>query len=268
MGDIKEIFDVWITRIRSPLFGYFSLSFFATNWKAIFFLLFADSDVLTRLEFFETNTCMTSLLWIPLGISVVAALGYPWIQYALIYATSAPINRQNEINARAESDLLMVKIDLENKRSELARQKEQQVIEKAKIDEELENISDEEARERAKEEIQAIRSTENNLRDPINEESLEKYLLARFPDLPVDKRITRIFLKDVNLDKYNSIEDVEKIMNESKDFIEFYKSKNPTVFKSSIDYVTKSFGFSDTEFRKKHAFSKETVKAMDNFSRA
>lgn len=268
MGDIKEIFEALITRVRSPLFGYFSLSFFVTNWKAIFYLLFADVDLISCFEYFEANTYINSLLWIPLGISILVALVYPWIQYVFIYATSFPINRRNKINAKAESDLLLVKIDLENKRNELIRQKELQIIEKAKIDESIENIGSEEAREKVKKEIQSIRSEEEILRLPINEYSLDKYLIKRFPNLPIDAQVKQLFLRDVDLNKYKSMKDIDEILDKSTGFIEFYKNKNPEVFKSSIDYITKSFGFMDSDFRKKHGFAKETLMAMESYDRA
>lgn len=265
MGNIKEIFEVWVARIRVPLFGYFSLAFLGTNWKAIFYLFFSDSDALTRIEFFEASTCLNSMLWIPLGISIVAALGYPWIQLALMFATSMPNRLRNTMHAKAESDLLMIKLDLESSRNELARQKERRIIEKANIDEEIESIGDQEARQKAKDEILAARQIGDVLYDSLSEESLEEYLLSRFPGMPIDKRITKLFLRDVNRNRYKTIDDIHKVLKESEDFIEFYKRQNPDVFKSSIDYVTKSFGFSDPEFRRKHGFSKSTTDAFDNF---
>lgn len=268
MGDIKEIFEVWVSRIRAPLFGYFSLAFLGTNWKAIFYLLFSDSGALTRIEFFETNTCLNSMFWIPLGISIGAALSYPWIQLALVFSTSMPNRLRNTMHAKAESDLLMVKLDLESYRNELARQKERRIIEKANIDEEIESIGDQEARKKAKDEILAARKIGDVLYEPLSERSLEEYLLSRFPDMPIDKRITKLFLRDVDRNKYQTIDDIHKILKQSEDFIEFYKFQNPSVFKSSIDYVTKSFGFSDPEFKRKHGFSKSTIDAIDNFKGA
>ncbi len=267
MGDIKEIFEVWASRAKSPLFGYFSLSFVATNWKAIFFLLFADKDVISRIEYFDSNTCAETLLWIPLGISIVAALSYPWIQFVFLYATTGPINLRNKLNAKSESNLLLVKVELENARNELIRQREKEIIDKAQIDEKLEDIDDESAREKARSEIKAIRDSEGLLRQPINRETLQRYLLVRFPNLPVDRKIITIFLNDLNLNRYKLIGDVEEVLNSSKEFVEFYKEKKPEVFKSSIDYVTKSFGYFDQEFRKKHGFSNETRQTMEDYTR-
>jgi len=277
MGDIKEIFEAMVTRARSPLFGYFSLSFMATNWKAIFYLLFSDVEVINRIEYFEANTGITSLLWIPLGISIVAALLYPWIQYGFIYVTSFPNNRRNEINARSESNLLLVKIDLENKRNELVRQKEKQVIEQAKIDESIEGISSDEARKKAKEKIQSIRNKSEHgnefydkslLQSPLNENTLNTYLVARFPHLPINNKINELLLKDIDLSKYRSIEDIDFVLDKSRGFVDFYKNINPDVFKYSVDYVTKSLGFWDSEFRKKHGFSNETLNAIKKYDSA
>ena len=265
MGDIKEIFDVWIARIRAPIFGYFSLSFLAANWKEIYYLLFAEVDTLSRIEYFETNTCIVSLLWIPLGFAVAAALGYPWVQWGLMRATSFPNSGRNACNAKVESDLLEVKIDLENKRNELARQKELEVVEKAKIDESIEGIEDEKARKKAKDEVESIRSKEVILREPITRESLKRYLNIRFPNLPDNEQITNLFLNDLNSRKYRHIEDIDLVLEKSKGFIEYYENISPEVFKSGIDFVTKSFGFYDSEFRKKHAFSKNTKQAIDDY---
>lgn len=209
-----------------------------------------------------------TLLCIPLLIGLTAALAYPWVQFGLLYATAAPVNLRNKLNAKAESNLLLVKLELENMRNELIRQREEQVIEKAKIDEKLENIDDESAREKARDEIRAIRDSEALLRQPINRETLKRYLLARFPDLPVDERIVTVFLNDMNVSRYKLIADVDKVLSAAEEFVEFYKSRNPGVFGSSIDYVTKSFGYYDREFRKKHGFSKDTRQAMEEYSRA
>ncbi|MBU2884967.1 hypothetical protein KO507_04205 [Gilvimarinus agarilyticus] len=265
MGDIKEIFDVWVARIRAPIFGYFSLSFLAANWKEIYYLLFSEVDALSRIEYFETNTCLVSLFWMPLGFAVAAALGYPWVQWGLMRATSYPNGGRNACNAKVESDLLAVKINLENKRNELARQKELEVVEKAKIDESIEGIEDGKAREKARDEVKSIRSKETILREPITRESLKRYLGIRFPNLPGDDRITTLFLNDLNPKKYKHIEDIDLVLEKSKGFIEYYENISPTVFKSGIDFVTKSFGFYDSEFRKKHAFSENTKQAIDDY---
>jgi len=264
MGEIKEIFEALSTRVRSPLFGYFFLALVAWNWAPIFYLFAANKSVEHRLEFFEAQTGAINLVGVPLLISIIAALSYPWIQLGFVKLTSRPVKLRNKANAETESDLLLAKIDLEKKRNELVRQREKQVLEEANINAELNRIGDEEAKTKARDEIYKIRK-ENSLGLPISKASLDRYLISKFPDLPLDPRIQELLLQDLDSEKYKTIEDIEEALNLSHDFLEYYEGKRPDLFKSSIDYVTKAIGWLDPEFRKKHRFSKDTLAAMEQY---
>lgn len=267
MGDLSEIFEAWTNRIRSPLFGYFSLSFAALNWREILYLLVSDSEIQERIEYFDLHTCADSLFWHPLGISVVAALAYPWVQYVFIWATSSPNTRRNIVNARAESKLLIEKLRLEDLRNELRIKMEQAAIDRAKTDENVEGIKDNDARKRARDEVRAIRESTRHSHQDITKTTLKEYLSAQYPDKPQDDKLLSILLRDLSKEKYQKIGDISMALSEAAPFLKEYSARNPKIFSSSTDYLTKALGFVDPQFRKSHGFSEETLNAFREFER-
>ncbi|MEW8352818.1 MAG: hypothetical protein AB2588_17770 [Candidatus Thiodiazotropha sp.] len=280
MDGIKDIFEAFSTRIRSPFFGYFFFSFFGINWKAVFFLLFSDDRVLYRIKYFEDHTSTHTLLTLPLLVGVVLALTYPWLSLAFQWAVLAPTKFRNNLNAQAEDSLIIKKLELEENRNAYIRAREERALEMAEREQKIENIQDEEIRKKAKEKLLDIRMGHEqidpsndykniDLQDmmgmPINNESLRAYTKKKYPNLPVLDNIQRKLLQDISKAKYKTLKDIDNALNNAKEFLKSYESNNPKVFKGGTDFITKALGYSDPDFRLAHAFSRETLLAFKNY---
>lgn len=107
-------------------------------------------------------------------------------------------------------------------------------------------------------------SNENELLSrPIDGETLEAYTTWKFPRLPVDHRIQEILLRDLNHERYTSIRDIDIAVEAAESAVAAYKDENPDWFKAGTDFITKSLGFVDEEFRRVHPFGKRTKDAFE-----
>jgi hypothetical protein len=106
------------------------------------------------------------------------------------------------------------------------------------------------------------------LSEPITLESLIEYTKWKYQNLPVDNNLTILMIKDINElshRKYSTIRDIDNIIELAKDAVLSYQNDNPDWFKSGTDYITKSLGFVDQEFRTKHAFGTKTKDAFRKY---
>lgn len=154
---MKEIFEAFVTRIKSPVFGYFILSWVAFNWKPLFYLFFSNTLVDDRFQYFDKCTTWHSLSLFPLLTASAIALIYPWVNFLFLFACKKPIDLRNFLQAESENRLLLKKKQLEDARSAFLSTKERDLIERAKRDEEVKAIADEDTKERLQEEIQLLR---------------------------------------------------------------------------------------------------------------
>ncbi len=158
---MKEIIEAISTRIRSPILGYFSLSFLAVNWKAMYILLFSNDTALNRILYFDNNTSLHTLLTAPLLIAAGFALIYPWINLAFLYLTRLPTDLKNNLQALVEHSLILRELKLEELRNKYIEKKEINLIERAKRDQEIEEIDS----KNLNEEIKRLRA-EINEKEP------------------------------------------------------------------------------------------------------
>ena len=167
---MKEIFQVFEARIRSPLMGYATFAFVAFNWKEIFFLFASNSEVSARLEYFQENTGPGSLVVYPLLLGALLTIIYPWVSYGFIFLCGRPTDLRNNLQARAEHRLLQQKEELERFRAAVRARAERNFIDEAKRDAELDQIDDEEAKSRAKSKIERLRSSHTSAhgREPVD----------------------------------------------------------------------------------------------------
>jgi hypothetical protein len=159
---MKELFQAFETRIKSPLLGYFSIAFVISNWKAFFYLLASKPEILDKIKYFEANTDSTSLLWIPLLYSVLISFFYPWVNYFFLTMCNKPTELKNILQASSEHKVLVKKQELERLRTQLREARERDLINQAKIDSEIEEIEDSSVKEKLKEEITKVRTESAN----------------------------------------------------------------------------------------------------------
>jgi hypothetical protein len=173
---VKELLQALESRIRSPFMGYFTLAFFVINWKEVFFLLADKGGAAARITYFQSNTDMVSILLYPILVGVVFALAYPWINFFFLYLCQTPTDLRNGLQANSEHKLLLKKQELEEVRSAILSNAERELIDRAKRDEELNKIEDEDTKNKLKSEIDALRKekeVENNPKYENPEQLLE-----------------------------------------------------------------------------------------------
>lgn len=86
----KEIFDAASSRVRSPFFGSIALVFVISNWQPLFYLVFADKPVRARFLYFDANTFVGTLFWIPIGGGILLAVLAPWLRLIGAWLASVP----------------------------------------------------------------------------------------------------------------------------------------------------------------------------------
>lgn len=159
---MKEIIEAFAARIKSPVFGYFVLSWVAFNWRPLFYLMISKVIVDERLIYFDKHTSIYSLIVFPFLSAITIAIVYPWFNYVFLSLCQKPSDLRNYIQADSEHKLLIRKQKLEEARSELLATKEKELIGRAKRDEEVKEISDEGTKEKLQEEIDLLRRKIDN----------------------------------------------------------------------------------------------------------
>lgn len=162
--NMKEIIDALSTRIKSPVFGYTVIAFLAVNWKPLFFLFFSNVSALERIQYFEKETTIYSLLGWPISLAILGALAYPWVNIIFLRISKKPTDLRNALQAHSDHMLIMKKKELEDARASLLASKERELIDRAKRDEEFETIGDSASKERIREEIEKLRKERDSLR--------------------------------------------------------------------------------------------------------
>lgn len=160
---MKEILEALGTRIRSPLFGYMALAFFAINWKELLYLWLSDEDISNRIEFFTNNTSNLSLLIYPIILGIACAIIYPWVHLVFLRMAYKPTYLRNILQAETEHSMLLKKQELEALRNKMLTQKEENLIEQAKRDQEISQIENEELRQKLQMEVEKLRSERDQL---------------------------------------------------------------------------------------------------------
>lgn len=141
-------------QLRSPFYRSIAFVYVAINWKAWFYLFFADMPVSVRLRFFELNTDIQSLFWWPITGGLILAVASPWL--VLLGAAFAEVpsrllaERQEkavsarksrsykyevlELKEKTKRDVAVLKSQQETRQAELDNQ---EVLEKADVSEEF-----------------------------------------------------------------------------------------------------------------------------------
>lgn len=92
------------------------------------------------------------------------------------------------------------------------------------------------------------------------------YTKWKFPDREPSEKLTQTLLRDINLEDYPTLRQLDAIVERASAAVEAYRNENPDWFKSGTDFLTKSLGFVDSDFRAKHGFSPRTRTAFVKFN--
>jgi hypothetical protein len=155
---MKDVVDAINSRIRSPYFGYAVLAFFALNWRGIFLLIVSTDSPTERLQLFDTVTNVWSLVVLPIIAGALVAASTHWLRYLFLLVSKKPLELIENSNLEAEHRKFIRQAELEQLRTDLAAKRESELIERAKRDESIAEISDESKKKELEEEIKKIRS--------------------------------------------------------------------------------------------------------------
>ena len=161
---MKEIFEAIESRIKSPLFGYFLISFVITNWSSLFYLFISNSNAIERIKYFNENTGYWSLIIYPAIIAMLISVIYPWVNLGILKLIKKPNELKNSLQAQSQHNLLITQNELEKIRSESFSTAEEELIGRAKRDAELEKIEDIEIKDKLKSEIEKLREQRGELK--------------------------------------------------------------------------------------------------------
>ncbi len=162
---MKEIFEAIESRVKSPIFGYFLIAVIAINWRPIFYLLFENIGTLERIKYFDDQTGLKLLIFLPAILAGAFSVIYPWVNLFFLALCTKPTDMKNVLQAQSEHKLLVKKNELEKLRSSILSSSERELIDRAKRDEELNEIQDEELKEKLRSEIEQLRQQRDLLKN-------------------------------------------------------------------------------------------------------
>ena len=100
---------------------------------------------------------------------------------------------------------------------------------------------------------------------PVNYDSLSWYTLWKFPGMDISEHWQRRLLEDFDISKYSTIQELDNVVNRTRKAVEAYQGIKPELFRFGTDYITKSLGFVDEDFRSRHDFGQSTLEAFSQF---
>lgn len=113
---------------------------------------------------------------------------------------------------------------------------------------------------------QKLDSTAEFLSQPLDHETMAAYTKWKFPELPVKPELQEILLADLDRTRFSTLKDIDRAVHAAADAVMSYEKENQDLFKFGTDFVTKSLGFVDAAFRKKHGFGARTREAFDRYA--
>lgn len=169
---MKDVVDAISARIKTPYFGYAILALFALNWRGMFLLAVTEGTPQERLAAFDCVTSYYTLLVWPLAAGALVAVSAHWIQFLFGLIARKPSELIDNLHLVAEHNRTIRQTELEKSRSDLASVKEKEFIERAKRDEEVAGIEDEEAKKKLAAQLEEFRKERDDLsRQLKNQES-------------------------------------------------------------------------------------------------
>lgn len=117
--------------------------------------------------------------------------------------------------------------------------------------------------------VSEIQEKEENpsafLAQPLDFDTVIAYARWKFSDLGANEKLTQILLRDINLKNYPTLQQLDNVVDRARAAVEAYRTENPDRFKAGTDFLTKSLGFVDADFRRKHGFAANTRAAFSKY---
>ncbi len=150
MNDIIEAIN---SRLKAPYFGFVFLTFLGLNWRGFFLLTVTVGSPQERLAAFDSHTSFESLVVYPLIIGGLITLASPWIKFVFNFISQRPFGYMDDLILKSEHKKTIRKTELERSRSDFFANKESELINRAKRDEEVLEIENEKLKEKLQQEI-------------------------------------------------------------------------------------------------------------------
>jgi putative GTP pyrophosphokinase len=112
---------------------------------------------------------------------------------------------------------------------------------------------------------ESLKAPDDFLLQPIDYDTLTAYSRWKFPHLQHSDHWQTRLLQDLNLSRYARLGDLDEVVERAKDAVARYREDMPDWFYSSTDFLTKSLGFIDPEFRERHSFGSPTREAFQKY---
>jgi putative GTP pyrophosphokinase len=109
-------------------------------------------------------------------------------------------------------------------------------------------------------------STPDFLCQPLDHETLAGYTKWKFPDLPVKPELQELLLADLDRARFNTLKHIDDAVEAAADAVKSYAAENQDLFTFGTDFITKSLGFVDMDFRQKHGFGDRTRQAFERYA--
>lgn len=103
------------------------------------------------------------------------------------------------------------------------------------------------------------------LSQAVDHDALADYTKWKYPDLPLNRKVHELLIKDLSNSHFATLRDVDRAVGAAADAVERYSKENPGFFGSGTDFITKSLGFVDKDFRARHGFSQRTREAFSMY---
>lgn len=96
------------------------------------------------------------------------------------------------------------------------------------------------------------------LAQPLDFDTVTAYAKWKFSQLEPSERLTQMLLRNIDIRDYPTLQQLDTAVNRARAAVAVYRAENPNWFKNGTDFLTKSLGFVDLKFRKKHGFAPRT----------
>lgn len=111
LESLKEYFTSTINtaaqRISNPVFGAFSLSWCAFNWKSILYLFLSDSGIIDKITYISDNSNWKTVALFPCLSVVVLCGGLPWINNLISAWQAKPLDNNDSIENYRKAKLIL-----------------------------------------------------------------------------------------------------------------------------------------------------------------
>jgi len=155
---MRDFFEFFNSRLRTPLLGNFLIGFLLVNWQSALVLVLGTATIEERIGVFQTQLGLQNSIFYPAIVSLFLSIIQPFLRLGGAYLSYWPEHRRRLLQLRSDTEY-----DLEKKKIELEQQKvtgafESELIERAKRTANIEEIEDDNARLQALREVDNLRS--------------------------------------------------------------------------------------------------------------